>query len=455
MHLTIPSMHRFVFCFVSYYFDAMKISYLSRRIILTISLFVHSVILFGLQPSVVITLKPGGMVLMTDSIQKAIDKCALLGGGTVLFPEGVYLSGGLELKSYVTLQLEKGALLQGSDQYADYKNDAFIFGKDLTNITIRGQGIIDGVDCYNPNGEEGFRGPHCIRLINCKKLNIQGITIKNSANWALNFRYCDEAIIENVSIRAGHDGLHTRFCSNFKVSGCDFRTGDDAFAGNDNRDFVITDCKINTSCNGFRFGCKNFKLERCKFWGPGEYIHKIQKRSNMLSAFVHFSPKDENSKIKSGNWQISDVTIENVDHVYVYNFESGLWQTGQPVTSIQFERIKATGVLSAFNITGDSGQQFNLSVRNSSFSFREGSIYDAKTFEGAKIASPAFFYAYNFNQITLLDVTLEKKNAMPILYFNTGNKLILEQDNLITGNNSIPYAFDHVKNVKKDKLKLK
>ena len=93
----------------------------------------------------------------------------------------------------------------------------------------------------------------------------------------------------------------------------------------------------------------------------------------------------------NGNWQIRDVTIENVDHVYMYNFESGLWQTGQPVTSIQFERIKATGILSAFSITGDAAQQFNLSVRNSSFSFREGSVYDAKTFEEAKIASPAFF----------------------------------------------------------------
>lgn len=433
----------------------MKIGYLSRRIMLTISLLIPSVILLGLQPSVIISLKPGGMVLMTDSIQKAIDKCALQGGGTVRFPEGLYLSGGLELKSYVTLQLEKGALLQGSDQYADYQNDAFIFGKDLTNITIRGQGIIDGVECYNANGEEGFRGPHCIRLVNCKKINIQGITIKNSANWAVNCRYCDEAIIENLSIRGGHDGLHTRFCSNFKVSGCDFRTGDDAFAGNDNRNFEITDCKINTSCNGFRFGCENFRLERCKFWGPGEYIHKIQNRSNMLSAFVHFSPKDENSQIKSGNWQISDVTIENVDHVYMYNFESGLWQTGQPVTSVQFEGIKATGLLSAFNITGDSLQQFNLSVRNSSFSFREGSVYKAEKFEGARIASNAFFHAYNFNQIRLLNVTLEKKNAMPILYFNTGNKLILNHNNLITGKTLMPYAFDHVNNVKKHKMRLR
>ena len=248
--------------------------------------------------------------LMTETINAAVDQCSANGGGIVRFSRGTYLSGTIELKSNVTIFFEKGAILQGSDKYSDYRNDAFIFGKDLLNISIQGEGVIDGIDCYNPKGEEGFRGPHCIRLINCRKIQIKGITIKNSANWAINCRYCSGAVVENVSIRAGHDGLHTRFCDNFTVKGCDFRTGDDAFAGNDNRDFEITDCKINTSCNGFRMGCLNFTVKRCQIWGPGESVHKIQKRNNMLAAFVHFSPKDENPKLQSGNWLIEEVTVE-------------------------------------------------------------------------------------------------------------------------------------------------
>ncbi|NJK86020.1 MAG: hypothetical protein HC906_08735 [Bacteroidales bacterium] len=133
---------------------------------------------------------------------------------------------------------------------------------------------------------------------------------KNSANWAINCRYCSTAKVDSVSIFAGHDGLHTRFCDGFTVTRCDFRTGDDAFAGNDNRDFVVRDCKINTSCNGFRMGCMNLTVKNCLFWGPGEYVHKIQKRNNMLSAFVHFSPKDENPKLQSGNWLIEDITVK-------------------------------------------------------------------------------------------------------------------------------------------------
>lgn len=401
-----------------------------------------------------ITIKPNQPGLITRIIQKAIDSCAATGGGVVIFPSGTFLTGGIELKSNVTLQLDKGAILQGSDKYTDYKNDAFIYGKDLTDIAIQGEGIIDGVDCYNPKGEEGFRGPHCIKLVNCKNISFIGFTIKNSANWAINCRYCSFGTIKNVTILGGHDGLHTRFCNNFTVTGCDFRTGDDAFAGNDNRDFVVTDCKINTSCNGFRMGCLNLTVQQCKFWGPGEYIHRIQKRSNMLSAFVHFSPKDDRSALKSGNWLIKDIMIENVDHVYNYNFEKGLWQTGQPVTKVRFENVKATAILSAFNIIGDPTLHFNLNVQNSLFSFREGADYDAKAFEGAKLTSPALFNATNFDEIILRDVILEKKGSKPLIISNSGNTFTLDQVTFNTGNNSMPYNFDKIGEVKKDNVKL-
>lgn len=400
-----------------------------------------------------ITIQPNQSGLITEIIQKAIDSCAASGGGVVVFPSGNFLTGGIQLKSNVTLQLDKGAVLQGSDKYADYSNDAFIYGRELSNISIQGEGIIDGVDCINPKGEEGFRGPHCIRLIKCKNINLTGITIKNSANWAINCRQSSDGTVKNVTILGGHDGLHTRFCSNFTVSGCDFRTGDDAFAGNDNRDFKISDCKINTSCNGFRMGCLNLTVQQCKFWGPGEYVHKVQKRNNMLSAFVHFSPKDDHSTIKSGNWLIKDITIENVDHVYNYNYEKGLWQTGQPVTTVRFENVKATGILSAFNIIGDSAFNFNLDIQNSQFTFREGTAYDANTFEGAKITSAAFFNARNFDHIKLKNVILEKKNANPVMFGTSGKTITLEQVNFNTGSSSLPFNFEAITTVKMNEVK--
>jgi len=402
----------------------------------------------------IIFLKPSGNSLMTEIIQKAIDDCESRGGGVVRFAKGEYYSGTILLKSKVRLHLHKQTIIKGSDNYSDYRNDAFFYGRDLNNVSITGRGIIDGVDCYNPKGEEGFRGPHCIRLINCANISFKDITLVNSANWAINCRKCSYGIVTNVTIRGGHDGLHTRFCNNFTIKGCDFRTGDDAFAGNDNQDFFISDCLVNTSCNGFRMGCLNLTVQRCRLWGPGEYMHKIQKRNNMLTAFVHFSPRDEKPELQSGNWIIKDITVENVDHFYMYNYKNGLWQTGQPVTSVSFENVKARGILSAFYISGDSGRLFNMNLIKSKFSFRNGSEYNEESFEGARLASDYFFHAENFNNISLMNVDLNKKNSSVILDCESGNLIALELVRFNTGSLSNPYILEEMEGIELSGLKL-
>jgi hypothetical protein len=376
---------------------------------------------------------------MTSSIQEALDRAALEGGGTVKLIAGEYLSGTIELRSGVTIDLAKGAVLKGSDSYADYRNDAFIYGKEVTGISITGSGTIDGADCINPKGEEGFRGPHCIKLNSCRNIVISGITIKNSANWAINCRYCSYGNVTNVTILGGHDGLHTRFCNNFRANGCDFRTGDDCFAGNDNRDFEISDCSINTSCNGFRLGCLNLKVRNCRFWGPGQYVHKSQNRHNMLSAFVHFSPKDEKPQLKSGNWIIEDIIVENVDNFFIYNFSGGLWQTGQPFTNAEFKNIRASGLLRSFYIKGDAGNPAGILIEKSAFSRRPGQAKTPESFEGAKLADTLFFSAGTFGKITLRRTQLSDREKEIIAQFSDGT--IAELDKLSLESQSETQAF--------------
>jgi len=174
----------------------------------------------------------------------------------------------------------------------------------------------------------------------------------------------------------------------------------------------------------------------------------------MLSAFVHFSPKDENPELTSGKWLIQDVTIENVDRFYMYNYENGLWQTGQPVTTVRFEGIKATGILNAFYIIGDTLLKFNMYIANSSFGFREGAENKADTFEGVKLISTAFFNAVNFNKIELREVTMVRNGPYPVHNCTSGNSLILEKIIFITGNSSIPYSIVKIKEVRKENIKL-
>ncbi len=366
---------------------------------------------------------------VTAEIQQAIDDCGKAGGGTVYFRTGKYITGGLHMRDNVTLQFEKGAVLEGSNKLKDYGKwqwtNALISGDGLKNISITGEGLLDGIDLKNPKGEAGFRGPHCIRFINCDSVTIKDITIVRSANWAMNFRHCNQGTVHNVKVRGGHDALHTRFCTGFDVRNCDFRTGDDCFAGNDNQDFYIENCLANTSCNAFRFGCLDLVVKNCSIWGPGEYRHIKQNRTNTLSAFTHFSPSDEKTELVSGNWLIEDCTIHHVDQVLNYNFANGLWQTGRPLTEITFKNLKATDVKKAFYIDGKDDRNLELTIEDASISEREGVEGDKFMFEGRLLETPAFFNARRFGSICMKNVTFTTNGNKPALSAHNGDKIEL------------------------------
>jgi polygalacturonase len=101
--------------------------------------------------------KPDGTTLNTQAITKAIAECNKKGGGVVLIPAGLWLTGPITLKSNVNLHLVRGATLfftTDKSQYelveGDYegrsaaRNQSPINGINLENIAITGNGIIDG-----------------------------------------------------------------------------------------------------------------------------------------------------------------------------------------------------------------------------------------------------------------------------------------------------------------------
>ncbi len=101
--------------------------------------------------------KADGITLNTKSINDAIDACSKKGGGVVVVPEGLWLTGPIELKSNVNLHLKRNALLQFTSDFNQYKlvegnweglpqmrNQSPISATKATNIAITGFGIIDG-----------------------------------------------------------------------------------------------------------------------------------------------------------------------------------------------------------------------------------------------------------------------------------------------------------------------
>lgn len=101
--------------------------------------------------------KADGITLNTQSIQKAIEACNKNGGGVVLVPDGLWLTGPVVLLSNVNLHLQKNALLQFTRDFDQYplvkgnwegleqmRNQSPLSAANATNIAITGSGIIDG-----------------------------------------------------------------------------------------------------------------------------------------------------------------------------------------------------------------------------------------------------------------------------------------------------------------------
>jgi len=101
--------------------------------------------------------KADGITLNTNSINHAINDCSANGGGVVLVPQGLWLTGPIVLKSNVNLHISRAALLQftgDKNQYplvegnyeghAAERNQSPISGTDLINVGITGEGVIDG-----------------------------------------------------------------------------------------------------------------------------------------------------------------------------------------------------------------------------------------------------------------------------------------------------------------------
>ena len=103
----------------------------------------------------------------TEAIQKALDRCAAAGGGTVCIPPGVYLSGTIYLHSHIRLEIQKGAVLKAIPDRSCYNREDFspqnsasvnektdgthlIAAVNVEDVAISGGGVIDGNrEAYN------------------------------------------------------------------------------------------------------------------------------------------------------------------------------------------------------------------------------------------------------------------------------------------------------------------
>lgn len=201
----------------------------------------------------------------TKEIQALIDSVAGIGGGVIVVGPGIYETGGLHFRQGTHLHLEQGATLLGSDFIGDYPlGETRIEGESCTyfgalinvdgldGFTITGKGTIDGNglryhqsfwlrrkwnrQCTNKDEQR----PRLVYISNSKNIQIEGVSMQNSAFWT-NHVYNSENIKfigvhiyslgkPNDSKGPSTDAIDLDVVKNVLIKNCYMAVNDDAVA---------------------------------------------------------------------------------------------------------------------------------------------------------------------------------------------------------------------------------
>ena len=302
----------------------------------------------------------------TEVINQAVAACSQAGGGQVVFPPGSYLSGTIRLHSHVALVFETHARLVSTSDLTKYQHFAppkdthearfrpewhrgLILGIGVKNVTISGDGIIDGAKVFDAKGEERMRGPHTILLGDCSDVSIRDVSIRDSANYAVMLEHCRDVDIRNIRVTGGWDAVHFRGwagrpCQNISITDSQFFTGDDCIAGRYWQNVLVKNCVINSSCNGIRVigPAEDLIIHDCLFYGPGLYPHRTSDRTNMLAGVILQPGAWDSTQGRLDRVLVSDNTMRNVATPFQVSLKPG-----NTAGEITVDRLSATGVYRA------------------------------------------------------------------------------------------------------------
>lgn len=200
-------------------------------------------------------------VVQTEQIQAVINKAFQEGGGVVVVPKGVFLSGSLFFKQGVNLLVEEGGMLKGSDRIRDFKLvetrmegqtlkyfAALVNADDTDGFTIAGKGTINGNghnyweefwirrqynrQCTNL---EAMR-PRLVYISNSKNVTVQDVRLMNSPFWTNHLYKCEYVRYLGCHIFAptsgvkapSSDAIDIDVCNNVLIHGCYMSVNDDA-----------------------------------------------------------------------------------------------------------------------------------------------------------------------------------------------------------------------------------
>jgi len=430
--------------------------------------------------------------LSTIAIQKAVDKCFTDSGGRVSVPSGTFITGSIILKTNVDLYLEHGAVLKGSTNLQDYQVEnekhGIIFCEDAINVSISGSGMIDAngtlfyeqdknhvydefdksrtrqKENYMPEGTFFTDGPlkrkpmpgMTIVFFHCTKVSVTGITIKDTPVWATRFGYCEDVLIDGITILnnilvPNSDGIHCTASRNIRITNCNIVAGDDCIVltgfpkdeetpgftsaeqdahtygnkSNFGENMTVTNCVLKSSSSGIRIGYGQHPIRRCTFSniviydshrGIGIFAHDDSNIEDLI-----FSNITIETRLLNGQWWGHGEPI----HLSCISRFPG--QVAGRIKNVQFNNINAIGEQGIIVFGQKESPMENIQFNNVQLRMRKGK--ETMTYGGnfdlrpAAIKTMQLFehdipgiYAQNINNLSIRDFNLNWGNDLPSFF---------------------------------------
>lgn len=286
-----------------------------------------------------------------DSLQQCIDVNNHAERLEIVVPTGTYLTGPIDLRANLTITLEKGAVLKFKDDpnlyppvwtrwegIECYAMHPLIFAQEKNNITIQGEGVIDGAgqawwDKFEQIKQEdrttpryayekrlavlntGYREqtggggrrstqflrPPLLQIWKCQHFTLKGVTLRNSPWWTFHMVYSQDIRIENVHFNNPADAINTDAMDidsskDVTVTGCLINVGDDGVTlksgsgpsaqaiGIPTENVRVSHCRILSSMGGIAIGSetaagvKNLTVNDCVFTGTQRAVRLKTRR---------------------------------------------------------------------------------------------------------------------------------------------------------------------------------
>ncbi|KAB1207530.1 putative polygalacturonase [Morella rubra] len=357
-----------------------------------------------------------GMTLNTVAFQNAIfylKSFADKGGARLYVPSGRWLTGSINLTSHLTLFLERGATILGSQDYAHWeivdplpsygrgiefpggRYQSLINGQNLSDVVITGDnGTIDGqgsvwwkqVEFHSFNHSR----PHLVEFIGSNDITISNLTFLNSPAWHIHPVYCSNVLVENITAAAPPESPYTcgivpDSSNSVCIENCNISMGYDAIVlksgwdeygiayGKPTTNVHIRGVYLQSSSGaGLAFGSEM----------SGGISHVLAEQLHLRDSFIGVELKTV--KGRGGYMQeisVSDVELENIHLAIRLTGQCGSHPDEDydslalpVVTGVSFRNMVGTNITLAGNLSGINESPFtSICLSNITFSIHSKS----------------------------------------------------------------------------------